>query len=146
MLITPDIWGPYGWKFIHFIALGYPTIPTSDIKNKYYNFFMSLPDVLPCSICGNHFKENLINHPLDDVVLSSRDNLINWTIDMHNEVNKSNNKKIYNYDEAKNLILNNYKENNQEFKVSTKNNKQNKYNYFFIILLILLVIYVYYNI
>ena len=34
----PDVWGPHVWKFIHFIALGYPTNPNQKIK-KIINIF-----------------------------------------------------------------------------------------------------------
>jgi hypothetical protein len=38
----PDVWGPHGWKFIHYITLGYPTNPTQEDKTKYANFFNAL--------------------------------------------------------------------------------------------------------
>ena len=34
-VITPDIWGPHGWKFLHYISFGYPENPTINIKNQY---------------------------------------------------------------------------------------------------------------
>ena len=68
-------------------------------KNNYKNFFLSLEHVLPCSQCANHFKENLYKYPLDEA-LNDRDSLIQWVIDIHNDVNHDNNKKIYDYDEA----------------------------------------------
>jgi hypothetical protein len=108
MAIGPDEWGVHGWKFIHHIALGYPNEPTDNDKNNYKSFFLLIGDVLPCYICSNHYKQNLLTHPLTDNVLSNKINLINWTIDMHNEVNKINGKKIYSYNEAINLIKNNY--------------------------------------
>lgn len=108
MGIGPDKWGVHGWKFIHHIALGYPVEPTENDKNNYKSFFSLLGNVLPCHICSDHYNENLLKHPLNDEVLSTKMNFINWTIDMHNEVNKKNGKKIYGYDEALILIKNNY--------------------------------------
>lgn len=96
----PNVWGPHGWRFIHFITLAYPNNPTSEQKLKYKNFFISLGDVLPCHICAAHYKKNLIEIPLSDTVLSSRNNMINWAIDIHNKVNESKNKPILSYDEA----------------------------------------------
>jgi len=106
--IGPDKWGVYGWKFIHHVALGYPKIPTENDKYNYKSFFSLLGNVLPCHICSDHYNNNLLIYPLTDEVLSDKIKFINWTIDMHNEVNKKNGTKIYGYDEALELIKNNY--------------------------------------
>ena len=36
-MITPEIWGPHGWKFMHYVTLGYPLYPTNgeNIRNCY---------------------------------------------------------------------------------------------------------------
>ncbi len=106
--ITPSIWGPHGWKFMHFIAMAYPLEPTDIEKENYKNFFTSLGDVLPCKMCSEHYKKNLLKYPLTDKVLENKVNLTFWTIDIHNEVNAINNKKIYSYDDAIDLIKNNF--------------------------------------
>ena len=130
MPIGPDKWGVHGWKFIHHVALGYPKIPDENNKNNYKSFFSLLGTVLPCHICNDHYNEHLLIHPLTDDVLSTTRKLINWTIDMHNEVNKAHGKKIYGYDEAFELILNNYetpdnnKITNNKIETNTHNNKQ----------------------
>ena len=129
MGLGPDKWGVHGWKFIHHIAIGYPNSPTENDKNNYKSFFTLMGTVLPCSICSEHYNENLLIHPLNDEVLSSKTNLINWTIDMHNEVNKKHGKKIYDYDEALELIINNYNNLNtfnNELSVSQETSTNNK--------------------
>lgn len=108
MGLGPDVWGPHGWKFFHFVALGYPKNPTNDDKENYKTFFSIIPNILPCSICSNHYKKNLGKYPLTDEVLSDRISLLNWTIDMHNEVNKINGKKVIDYETGLNLVMNNY--------------------------------------
>jgi FAD-linked sulfhydryl oxidase len=108
MIITPEIWGPHGWKFIHMVALAYPVKPTEEEKLHYYSFFMSLANILPCNLCRDHYKKNLLKYPLNDVVLASRETLVSWTINIHNEVNISNNKPIVDYASAIKLIINNY--------------------------------------
>ncbi len=103
----PEIWGPHGWKFIHYITLGYPSNPTTKDKQQYFDFFMNLANVIPCSVCENHFKEHLNITPLDDDALSSRENLMAWGITMHNHVNARNNKKIYSVRDALRAIIEN---------------------------------------
>jgi hypothetical protein len=103
-LITPEVWGPHGWKFIHYVTLSYPENPTSTQKEKYKAFLILLKDVLPCSLCANHYEENLHNQPLTDEVLSSREKLIKWGIDIHNIVNEMKDKPIIKYDDAIKII------------------------------------------
>ncbi len=104
LIITPEVWGPHGWKFIHYVTLAYPENPTQAQKEKYKAFLVLLKDVLPCSLCANHYAENLQKLPLSDEVLSSKENLIKWGIDIHNIVNESKNKPVVKYIEAKRII------------------------------------------
>ena len=122
MVITQKTWGPYGWKFMHMVALAYPNSPTNEDKENYKTFFTILGNVLPCQLCADHYKQNLINFPLTDYILSSRDTLLKWTIDIHNEVNKSIGKKILDYDEAITLTKNNYEDKSIKVETKTKTN------------------------
>jgi hypothetical protein len=97
MGFAPELWGRQGWHFIHYIALNYPNNPSEEIKNEYLNFFNSLGNVLPCPFCGIHFKENMVKHPPR---LESKEAFFNWTVDMHNFVNKENGKKKLTYSQA----------------------------------------------
>jgi len=103
-IITPEVWGPHGWKFIHYVTLAYPENPTQAQKEKYKAFLVLLKDVLPCSLCANHYAENLQKQPLTDEVMSTRENLIKWGIDIHNVVNESKNKPIVKYLDARRFI------------------------------------------
>lgn len=143
MPIGPDIWGIHGWKFIHHIALGYPNSPTENDKNNYKSFFSLLGNILPCHLCTDHYNEHLLIYPLTNTVLSNKTNFINWTIDMHNEVNKKNGKKIYNYDEALKLIKNNYISNNNSMSYNDDNNNSMLYIAIMIFFLLLVITIVY---
>jgi len=112
MKIGPDVWGPHGWKFIHMIALAYSTNPTEEQRKNYKEFFTVLQHVLPCSLCANNYKRHITEElPLTDEVLKDRDSLSKWLIDIHNLVNKETGKKILSYDEALEMIYNNYETN-----------------------------------
>ena len=154
MIIDSTIWGPHGWKFIHMVALGYPSSPTDEEKKNYKKFFLSIANILPCIICSNHYKENLIKHPITEKVLENKTNLLHWTIDMHNEVNAMNNSKIYTHEEALKLIRNNYQDqtdinnndnidinNNDNIYIKNQNNtNNNKYlDYLFTIFCVIVI-------
>ncbi len=98
--MNPKIWGPHAWIFLHSITFNYPNNPTNETKKHYKIFFESLQYVLPCDNCKNNYKKKLITFKIDDDVLSCRKNLIKWLIKIHNEVNKSNNKRIMSNDEV----------------------------------------------
>ena len=96
----PDVWGPHGWKFIHYVTLGYPGDPDENDKRNYYNFFETLKNVIPCSICGNNFIKHLTINPLTDKILSNKMSFIEWGINMHNLTNQENNKKNFSLKEG----------------------------------------------
>ncbi len=103
-LITPEVWGPHGWKFIHYVTLNYPDKPTNDDKQRYKAFLLLLKYVLPCNLCSENYAKHLQELPLTDDVLSSKENLIRWGIDMHNTVNEMKNKPIMKYIDARRFI------------------------------------------
>lgn len=106
MNIDPKIWGPSSWKFMHYITIGYPEKPTDEIKKSVYNFFISLKNILPCEKCRYNFGHHLLKHPLTDDILSSRTKLINWLIDIHNDVNISTNKPTISYQQMLEIYMN----------------------------------------
>lgn len=97
MGFSPLMWGRQGWHFIHYVALNYPNKPTQADKEKYLAFLNNLEYILPCPICGQHFRENMENHPPN---LNSKMEFFNWTVDMHNFVNARNGKKKISYEKA----------------------------------------------
>ena len=107
--IKPSAWGPGAWKLIHYAALAYPENPTNEDKQNYMNFFTSLQYILPCPACAKNFKKNLEKFPLRES-LDNNKTLFQWTVDIHNEVNKESNKKEYSYEEALEIYTKPYKE------------------------------------
>lgn len=83
-----QIWGPVMWESLHNITFNYPYNPTLEDKVKYYNFFMSVGDVLPCSECRNNYKKHIQDNDtkLSMDVLSSRNTLTRWLFDLHIKV------------------------------------------------------------
>ena len=98
--MLPEIWGKYGWDFIHLVTVDYPLNPTDNDKQHYYQFFQNLQYILPCEKCRKQLSQHLINHPLTTSALASRDTLVKWTIDLHNIVNRSIGKPVLSYTDA----------------------------------------------
>jgi hypothetical protein len=127
MRIGPDIWGPHAWKFLHLIALAYPDKPSEDDKKHYKDFYELLKFMLPCSICANHFKENIeLYLPINDEVLKNRDNFVKWSIDLHNLVNKQTGKSEIPLEEALQLIYNNFQDPKLQANIQTEIDSNNK--------------------
>lgn len=126
--MNPETWGPPAWAFMHCVTLSYPITPTKEDKEYMKNFFNSLPGILPCYKCRMNFNNHLSTLPLTDNVLSSKETLVKWLIDVHNAVNKTNGKKIMSYEEAINCCYLNRKTN----------------NYYYLILLVLFILIIFY--
>jgi len=103
--IKPAIWGPHGWKFLHYVSMGYPVNPSYEDKLNYKNFYHSLQHVLPCEKCAQNYKQNLVKLPIDNH-LENRDSLVKWVIDIHNKVNNELGKDKVEYEEALSLYTN----------------------------------------
>lgn len=88
-------WGPNAWNFLHTVTYNYSSAPSSEDKNVMFTFLRSIPKILPCKKCGNHF-ETLVNayfpNPGCDA-LSSREKLVEMMILLHNKVNARLSKK-----------------------------------------------------
>ena len=148
--MNQNIWGSHLWFSLHTISFAYPIKPTITDQNNYKNFFVSLQNVIPCSVCQRNYKRHLLEHPIDKH-LNSRKDLVYWLIDIHNMVNSEIGKKFMSYDVVlkkyenvyqKDLLIGkNMDYDNNNNSVNGFNNK-NKYNLEYILLLILIIIFI----
>ena len=106
-MLSNNQWGPPAWYFLHAITLNYPKNPTYNDKMNYMNFFKSIGYVLPCPKCGMNYNKNIQENPIDNH-LNSREDLIQWLINIHNNVNIELNKPSYYYNDMM-YFLNNSK-------------------------------------
>jgi len=91
MHISPEVWGPFFWNTMHFVALGYPKEPTYADKRAAKEFYESLTRLIPCPTCRDHYTAHLKESPIS-VSLDNRADLFRWTVAIHNKVNKMLNK------------------------------------------------------
>ena len=148
--MNQNIWGSHLWFSLHTISFAYPIKPTLIDQNNYKNFFVSLQNVIPCSVCQRNYKRHILEHPIDKH-LNSRKDLVYWLIDIHNMVNSEIGKKFMSYD----VVLKKYENVYQKDLLVGKNmdydnanlitnniNNNKKYNLEYILLLILLIIFI----
>ena len=86
--MNPSKWGSQAWTFLHAVTFVYPENPTEAEKKQYYDFFMSLKNVIPCIKCRKHYEQHISELPLR-FHLETRDSLISWLHKIHNKVNES---------------------------------------------------------
>ena len=87
MTLSPTVWGPHYWFFIHTIAMCYPHRPNAVTKKKYYEFVQNIPLFLPVQEIATYFGELLDQYPVSPY-LDSRDAFIRWTHFIHNKINQ----------------------------------------------------------
>ena len=91
--IITGVWGPPLWFSLHCLSFNYPIKPTKDQQEYYYNFFINLKNILPCSYCRDNLKKNFEVLPLTKKVLKNRDSFSRWVYELHELVNKMLGKK-----------------------------------------------------
>lgn len=106
MGINAEHWGKQAWHFLHTICYNYAENPTETDKKDYADYIDAFQRVLPCPYCAEHFKELLIQLPPR---FDNKTELFNWSVDVHNEVNKSNGKSVLSYEQALTELINNSK-------------------------------------
>ena len=96
-------WQPLSWINFHILALHY----NEEYKDKYINFFNTFKVIIPCKICRDHYNKNINKDNFNIENNINNNNIFNWTVDLHNSVNKINKKKQWSYEEAANYYNNN---------------------------------------
>jgi hypothetical protein len=108
--MLPQLWGPHLWKSIHYIALGYPKTPREEDKMNYYMFYSTLWKYIPCMKCAINYKRHLEELPIDPF-LTSNIALFEWTVNIHNIVNKELGKPTMSKEDAWKLYTTSSQEN-----------------------------------
>jgi hypothetical protein len=97
--MDPSIWGSCLWKSIHIIALGYPKEPRYEDIVAYKNFYENFWRQIPCYKCKINYRRHLKELPIDEYLKDNK-SLFEWTVILHNVVNKELHKKILTIEEA----------------------------------------------
>lgn len=81
-----SVWGKHAWEFLHACSMEYPENPSPDDKLAARALFRSLTKMLPCDDCCRHYCQEIRESPVEDH-LSSREELVDWVLQLHNRVN-----------------------------------------------------------
>ena len=140
--MNPEVWGPPAWTFLHSVTLAYPDNPSDVDKSNYENFFNILQPILPCAKCSQNYLKHLQEDPISNH-LDSKKSLVNWLINVHNKVNKINNKRELTYNEVMNHYKLLYNGDLTNVPINKSTNSTNTILIIIFILLIIGLIYVY---
>jgi hypothetical protein len=99
--MNPELWGPPAWYFMHRVTVHYPVKPTQKERDDVKKFFNDIPNILPCNTCSDEYKNCIKSSPLTVGILSTRNNLIKWLVDIHNKTNQKINQKQISFYEFK---------------------------------------------
>ena len=139
--MSSDIWGSPAWFFLHTITLNYPSYPTSIEKYNIIKFFNSLGNILPCSVCKEHYIIFLQKYPIEKFS-NSKEQIFKWLVDLHNGVNKLLNKNTLSYNDVI-IKYNKIYDLNHSL---CKNNYVYYINYIIVITIIIILVLLLYNI
>ena len=92
-------WGRAFWPMLHIMSLYYPRHPTAQEQVDMIHFLNAFTNILPCNHCKKHYYDFIYKHDLHDAT-TSRDKLFCFLVDLHNQVNRRNNKQMMTYQEA----------------------------------------------
>ena len=100
-LKSPEVWGESFWFVVHLGSVNAPEFIPEEKRPFYWGFIDGIPEMLVCQKCSKHAREWVeIHRPYREQICSSRDNLVSFYVDMHNNVNKRNGKPLMTKDEV----------------------------------------------
>ena len=90
-------WGPRAWAVLHTFSRAWKDNPTPEDRRAMHAFLKSFGPALPCPKCAHHFGGCVARDlPTPNCkVLTSRETLEQWLIDVHNDVNRRLGKREY---------------------------------------------------
>ena len=110
--MSTKYWGPLCWKMLHTISYSSKNIIDRESQQEYQNFFVVvLPKIIPCEKCQQHWKENISNTKYLPKI-NNRNDMINWLINVHNNINYNHKKRIFSRKEVDKMYIN--KNHNQD--------------------------------
>lgn len=95
----------HSWNIIHNFPINIPIEMNKCDKNELqniYKFFDINVSNITCKTCKGHYEKYIKNNPIN--ICKNRIELFNWTINLHNDINIINKKKIFSKKEIYDLF------------------------------------------
>ena len=100
----PRIWGPAFWFTLHNGAIRYPIKASPICAERMKGFILGMPVMIPCEKCQDHATSYIeANYCKLDEIVSGREQLFNFFVSFHNNVNERYNKPIMSNEDAYSL-------------------------------------------
>lgn len=105
-------WARPMWRVIHQIGLTTDLTSSTDSRRGFVDFMNSLKKAIPCTECRLHYTQYIDSHPYPSVdTKTDKTVFFEYTVDLHNSINKRLGKKTYTLDEAWKLHMDYIKQN-----------------------------------
>ena len=98
MGVSIDKWGPCAWNTLHAFAHTMPRVLDTPRRAELRQFLYSFATFLPCPRCRRHFVAYLDAH-LDRSSLATRENVVVFLHEAHNDVNVRLGKRAFTLEE-----------------------------------------------
>ena len=96
------LWNLY-WYNLHYLSYNYPENPSDDDKNEISKLTSKMKkDGLACPRCRGHFIQWVKANPIENSY-DSREKLILWYFNLHNDVNSRNKKTLFKREQSDKL-------------------------------------------
>ena len=92
----PKIWGPHVWATMHAFALYVDRTQDLDRLIAFRAFLNDLVALLPCTTCRQDYSAYLAKHEMPGLSRA-----FEWTVDLHNYVNRKTGRPAYSLEAAK---------------------------------------------
>jgi len=99
MDLSPTEWGPSYWYIIHLLSYTFE----EDKYDHYRDFFSFLKIFLPCDVCRPKYLAFLEQYPFEEN--STPSEFLEWTLKMHNYINRALKKREYTLEELDELYI-----------------------------------------
>jgi hypothetical protein len=98
--ISPEYVGPCAWTTLHASAFGMPDVLTEEQRQAMAAMVNGMTITFPCPECRSHLKKHLNKHPVEPHTMT-RDTIFDFTVSLHNIVNKMLGKSVVSTEFAK---------------------------------------------
>ena len=109
-----DIWGPVTWRALHMLTFNIKDDKFKEKQKELFDIIIKICASLPCQKCAFHASHLIKKYKIEN--MNEKKKLILYMFNLHNSVNKRNNKKKISYNEFINIYNNlSFKDTIQEF-------------------------------